>query len=159
MQISQQVGRLTVENSKVGRQASRGKLRIVAKAGTNVLTGGSESLDLGVMRSLVDQIAHIHGQGNEVLLVTSGAVAAGREALGRLKQQRDVPFRQILASVGQSRLMHTYQEMFSLHNVVVSQRFSPVLISTTGRDISTLGILCFRCSTWVWCLSSTRMTW
>lgn len=50
MQISQQVGRLTVENSKVERQASRGKLRIVAKAGTNVLTGGSGSLDLGVMR-------------------------------------------------------------------------------------------------------------
>ncbi len=121
MQISQQVGRLTVENSKVGRQASRGKLRIVAKAGTNVLTGGSGSLDLGVMRSLVDQIAGVHAQGNEVLLVTSGAVAAGHEALGPLKQQRDVPFRQILASVGQSRLMHTYQEMFSRHNIVVSQ--------------------------------------
>ena len=86
-----------------------------------MLTGGSESLDLGVMRSLVDQIAGVHAQGNEVLFVTSGAVAAGREVLGGLKQQRDVPFRQILASVGQSRLMHTYQEMFSRHNIVVSQ--------------------------------------
>lgn len=95
--------------------------RIVVKAGTSVLTGGTDGLDLGVMASLVDQMANLRQHGREALLVTSGAVAAGRQALGRPRDRRDVPFRQMLAAVGQSRLMHVYQELFDRHGIVVAQ--------------------------------------
>ena len=56
-------------------------------------------------------------------MVTSGAIAAGREALGSGPDSamRDIPTRQIMAAVGQSRLMHTYQEMFASHGVQVAQ--------------------------------------
>ena len=95
--------------------------RIVVKAGTNVLTGGANHLDPEVMAGLVDQIAHLRREKLEVLLVTSGAIAAGRHALGQPRERREVPFRQVLAAVGQSRLMHTYQELFARHDLVVAQ--------------------------------------
>ncbi|MBI4312466.1 MAG: glutamate 5-kinase [Chloroflexi bacterium] len=95
--------------------------RIVAKAGTSVLTGRSDRLDMAIMSRLVEQLAALHKEGREVLLVTSGAVAAGRQALGKPRQRRDVPFRQMLAAVGQGRLMHVYEELFAPHDIVVAQ--------------------------------------
>jgi len=95
--------------------------RIVVKAGTSVLTGGTNHLDLAAMTGLVDQLAHLRREGREVLLVTSGAIAAGRQALGQPRERRDVPFRQMLAAAGQGRLMHTYQELFARHDLVVAQ--------------------------------------
>lgn len=97
--------------------------RIVVKAGTSVLTNGSgaRGLDRAVIADLVRQMCWLREQGAEVLLVTSGAIAAGREALdqrstGQVAESsgpdRDIPSRQVFAAVGQSRLMHTYQELF-----------------------------------------------
>ena len=56
--------------------------RLVVKAGTGVLTGGGDQLDLEVMSGLVGQIAELRALGVEVILVTSGAVAAGKHTLG-----------------------------------------------------------------------------
>ena len=70
---------------------------------------------------LVEQIAALHKLGMEVALVSSGAVAAGRHVLGSPKERRDVPFRQVLAAVGQSRLMHTYEDLFRAHDITVAQ--------------------------------------
>ena len=95
--------------------------RIVVKAGTSVLAGGTGGLDVAVMAGLVEQMARLRQEGRELLLVTSGAVAAGRQALGQPKGRPDVPFRQMLAAVGQSRLMHTYEELFGRHQVLVAQ--------------------------------------
>ena len=116
--------------------------RIVVKAGTNLLTGGTGHLDKGVMNSLVSQIAYLCDQGVEVLLVSSGAVAAGRQVLdtgqdggkesqiGKLKIAQkssttpwswELPFRQVLAAVGQSRLMYTYERLFAEYGVSVAQ--------------------------------------
>ena len=95
--------------------------RIVVKAGTGLLTGGTDRLDLDVMAALVDQVARLHGEGHEVLLVTSGAIAAGRHALGSHQEHRGIPHRQVQAAVGQSRLMHTYQELFARHDLIVAQ--------------------------------------
>ena len=112
-------------NETVSSDSSTGQAclyrRIVVKAGTNVLTGGGDSLDMDVMASLVDQVATLHSQSAEVMLVTSGAIAAGGHALGMVRERRDVHFRQVLAAVGQSRLMHSYGQLFEGHNITVAQ--------------------------------------
>ncbi len=104
--------------------------RIVAKFGTNVLTAGSDRLDMEVMATLVAQVARLHGQGTAVIVVTSGAIAAGRHRLGMPRDRKDMPFRQVLAAVGQSDLMQAYQELFARHEVTVAQTL------LTRRDLS-----------------------
>lgn len=95
--------------------------RLVVKLGTYLLTDGVGHLDLEMMTSLIDQVAQLHQQGLETILVSSGAIAAGRDKLGLAKERKDVPFRQVLAAVGQSRLMHTYERFFAKHDIVVAQ--------------------------------------
>ncbi len=95
--------------------------RLIAKFGTNLLTGGTGHLDLSIMSSLIEQVAQLHQQGHEIIIVSSGAVAAGRQKLGLTKERKDVPFKQVLASVGQSQLMNVYEQLFSQHNIVVAQ--------------------------------------
>ncbi len=73
------------------------------------------------MASLVEQLAQLHKQRHEVIIVSSGAVAAGRQKLGLTKERKDVPFKQVLASVGQNQLMQAYQALFSQHNITVAQ--------------------------------------
>jgi glutamate 5-kinase len=95
--------------------------RIVVKLGTNLLTGGGRYLDQEAMTRLVEQIAELHRKGAEILMVSSGAIAAGRDRLGLTKNIRGIPFKQVLASVGQSRLMNIYEQLFSRHNINVAQ--------------------------------------
>ena len=95
--------------------------RLVVKAGTGVLTGGADRLDYEIMAALVGQIAQLHAGGTEVILVTSGAVAAGKQVLGPSKEGKDIHFRQVLAAVGQSRLMRSYDELFLAHQITVAQ--------------------------------------
>jgi glutamate 5-kinase len=98
--------------------------RIVAKFGTNVLTAGTDQLNLELMASLAAQVAQLQERGAQVLVVTSGAIAAGRHRLGlhdNKSVRKDIPFRQVLAAVGQSDLMHTYQTLFSKHGITVAQ--------------------------------------
>ncbi len=101
--------------------------RLVVKLGTNLLTGGSDRLDQAVMGALVDQVAALLRDGQQVVVVSSGAIAAGREELkerlsGRgARGQGAVPIRQMLAAVGQSRLMQSYQALFAPHGVTVAQ--------------------------------------
>ena len=95
--------------------------RIVAKFGTSLLTGGSDHLNQEVMSTLVAQVAQLHKQSLELLIVSSGAIAAGRHKLGLDKERRGIPFKQVLASVGQSRLMNVYEQLFDRHNITVAQ--------------------------------------
>lgn len=95
--------------------------RIVVKAGTNVLTGGTDKLDLDIMTSIVNQISELHKDGRQVLLVTSGAIAAGMQVLSHRSQASDLPFRQASAAVGQSRLMNTYEHLFGNQGITVAQ--------------------------------------
>ena len=95
--------------------------RVVAKFGTNLLTAGTDRLDLEVMSALVGQVARLLKQGAQVIVVTSGAIAAGRHRLALAEERRDIPFRQVLASVGQSHLMQSYDALFGWHDVVVAQ--------------------------------------
>ena len=107
-----------------GRLSSRPKgsyRRIVVKAGTSLLTGGADRLDPEVMATLVEQIAALQSSGRQMMLVTSGAVAAGRHVLGVLRDSADLPMRQVLAAVGQGKLMHAYEQLFEPHGIPVAQ--------------------------------------
>ena len=108
-----------------GQQLKRPN-RIVIKLGTNLLTGGNDSLDLDAIGLIVRQVADVKANGIEVLIVSSGAVAAGRGPLLRTPgserlQQGTVAFRQALAALGQPQLMMTFERFFAESNVVVAQ--------------------------------------
>jgi len=113
-----------------GRRGGRGYRRIVAKFGTGLLTAGTDRLDLEVMSALVGQVALLRGQGLEIVIVTSGAIAAGRHRLGLSEDRKDIPFRQVLASVGQSHLMQSYDQLFARQDVVIAQTL------LTRRDLA-----------------------
>ena len=82
------------------------------------------------MGQLVSQVAALRQAGVEVIIVSSGAVAAGRSKLGITKNRRDIPFRQVLAAVGQGQLMQAYDSLFSQHGINVAQTL------LTRRDLS-----------------------
>ena len=73
------------------------------------------------MLNLVQQVAHLQRLGHETVVVTSGAQAAGREILGFPELDRSLPSRQMLAAVGQGRLMQIYSELFADHDIIVGQ--------------------------------------
>lgn len=109
--------------------------RIVAKLGTGLLTSGRDQLDGEMIAALAAQVAKLRSDGCEVIVVTSGAIAAGRERLkvshtDQAAGRKDMPFRQVLASVGQSHLMQTYDSVFRAHDIVVAQTL------LTKRDLS-----------------------
>jgi glutamate 5-kinase len=93
----------------------------VVKFGTSLLTGGSDHLNQDMMSRLVAQVAQLHQQGLELLIVSSGAMAAGRHKLGLTKKIKTIPFKQVLCSVGQSHLMYVYEQLFRQYNIAVAQ--------------------------------------
>ncbi len=95
--------------------------RIVVKLGTSLLTGGSDRLNQEIMSNLVAQVARLHGQGLEPIIVSSGAIASGRHKLGLNRNIKGIPLKQVLASVGQGRLMNVYEQLFAQHNITVAQ--------------------------------------
>jgi glutamate 5-kinase len=95
--------------------------RIIIKLGTNVLTAGTDRLHRPWIVDLVRQIAQARAGGIEVVLVSSGAQAAGRERLNLYERRRDMALKQMLAAVGQSRLMHLYEQIFDLYSIPVAQ--------------------------------------
>jgi glutamate 5-kinase len=86
--------------------------RIVVKVGSGVLSGGGIGLHRPTVASLAGCLARIQERGVEVVLVSSGAILAGMEALGLDERPRELPLKQAAAAVGQSHLMRAYEEAF-----------------------------------------------
>ena len=107
----------------------RNKQRIVVKVGTSTLTHSSGSLNLRSMEHLVRVLADLEGRGNEVILVTSGAIAVGTARMGLDERPRALRMKQAAAAVGQCRMMHIYDKLFSEYNCTVAQ------ILLTGEDV------------------------
>ena len=105
------------------------KQRIVVKVGTSTLTHDSGSLNLRSMEHLVRALADLHGCGNEIILVTSGAIAVGTARLGLSERPRELRMKQAAAAVGQCRMMHIYDKLFGEYNRSVAQ------ILLTGDDV------------------------
>lgn len=93
---------------------------VVVKVGSAVLTT-PEGINLAVLDSLVAQLAALRASGRRVVLVSSGAVAAGRSALRSCCEIAGLPQKQAASAVGQSRLMHYYDEAFARHGLLSAQ--------------------------------------
>src|SRR4030042_1152344 len=109
------------ENKDKSKSAGLAYRRIVVKLGTHLLTGGAKHLDQAVMADLARQIAELHERDAEIVIVSAGAIAAGRHKLGIEGAIKGIPYRQVLASVGQSRLMNVYEQIFDQHHITVAQ--------------------------------------
>lgn len=94
---------------------------VVVKLGTSTLTDGSTHLSLPTMVALVRQMDALHRLGVRVALVSSGAMAAGREVLDYPALPRSVPAKQMLSAVGQPRLMAQWAQLFGLYGLTVAQ--------------------------------------
>lgn len=101
--------------------AERARKRLVVKVGTNTLTGGGEGLSRPPMLDIVKQVARLVRDGHQVAVVSSGAIVAGREALHVSRNGKDIPFKQVLAAVGQARLMQAWDQLFRTQEVIVAQ--------------------------------------
>lgn len=96
-------------------------MRVVLKLGTSVLTAGTDRLHRPRMVDLMRSLAAVRTAGHEAVLVTSGAVLAGWEALGFPPRDRTPAEKQLLAAVGQGRLMHLYAQLADLYGLNVAQ--------------------------------------
>ena len=94
---------------------------LVVKLGTSVLTGGSRRLNRAHIVELVRQCAQLHAAGHRIVIVTSGAIAAGREHLGYPELPATIASKQLLAAVGQSRLIQLWEQLFSIYGIHVGQ--------------------------------------
>jgi glutamate 5-kinase len=95
--------------------------RVVVKVGTYTLSDASGRLDREQMRGVVGQIASLREGGREVVLVSSGAIAAGVELMGLGERPRDIPSLQAASSVGQGLLLQLYAGFFGEHGILVGQ--------------------------------------
>jgi len=112
-----------MKNIQINRKTIFSKTRrIVIKVGSAVLTSSELGLDQSRIERLASDISSIMGQGREVVLVSSGAIAAGLAKLG-LKKTKGMPLslKQAAAAVGQSSLMWMYDKTFSTHGKQVAQ--------------------------------------
>jgi len=93
---------------------------VVAKVGTSSLTDESGSIDAGMIAKMAAEVAALRSGGHQVVVVTSGAIAAGLAPLG-LTRPSDLPTLQAVAAVGQHRLMRTWDDHLGVHGLVAGQ--------------------------------------
>jgi glutamate 5-kinase len=106
----------------MGREIIHDAKRIVIKIGSSSLTGGAgQELNHDAITKLVDAVAHLRSQGREVVVVSSGAIAAGLAPLGFTTRPKDLATQQAVASVGQGLLIASYTSAFSRHELIASQ--------------------------------------
>ena len=96
-------------------------MRIVAKIGTASITTNEGVIDHRAIAHLVDETAALRSAGHDVVIVSSGAVAAGVAALGMDQRPVDMQTVQAVSAVGQSRLVEAYNREFDRHGIVGAQ--------------------------------------
>jgi glutamate 5-kinase len=94
---------------------------VVAKIGSSSLTGADGGVDAVAVGRLCDEVAALHGLGHSVVLVSSGAIAAGCSALGGGERPADPATLQAVSAIGQPRLMRVYDDALARHGLVVGQ--------------------------------------
>lgn len=104
--------------------------RVVLKVGSRVLTGKGRTLSQAVFDRLAQEVSNAKKKGYEVVVVSSGAIAAGMARLGFLEKPKTMPQKQAAAAIGQSALMWNYERAFSFYG----ERVAQVLL--TREDLS-----------------------
>lgn len=102
---------------------------VVFKVGSSTLVDEHGSLDRAFVRSLCDQMARLRQEGSRVVMVSSGAAAAGRDALGFSERPSDMPTLQACASAGQARLTQAYADVLAERGIPCGQ------VLLTRRDV------------------------
>jgi glutamate 5-kinase len=105
-------------------------MRIVVKVGTSTLAHATGHLNIRTVEALCKVLADLKNAGNEVVLVSSGAIGMGVGKLNLRERPTDMPTKQAAAAVGQCELMYTYDKLFSEYNHTVAQ------ILLTGADVN-----------------------
>jgi len=107
--------------SSIKDVASISPHRIVIKVGTRLITHANGKLNISYIEKLVRELADLHNQGREIILVSSGAVGAGMGRLAMTNRPDCVREKQACAAVGQGLLIHIYEKFFSEYGQVVAQ--------------------------------------
>ena len=106
----------------MNREFLKDKKRIVVKIGTSTITHvDTGHLNLIKMEKLARVLTDIRNQNKEIVVVSSGAIGAGRKALGIKEKPRSLSEKQACAAVGQARLMMIYQKLFAEYNQTIAQ--------------------------------------
>jgi len=95
--------------------------RIVVKIGSRVITSSKNELDLSLIESLVKEIETLYKKNHQIIIVTSGAIAAGLKDLKLGSRPTDLPLKQAASAVGQVKLMHSYSAAFKKYNIPTAQ--------------------------------------
>lgn len=103
--------------------------RVVVKLGSNVITA-KNGLNLDVIETISDQISVLMSRGIEVILVSSGAMAAGMRKMKMERRPDEIPKRQAISAIGQSGVMNAYEKSFDRHGIKIAQ------ILLTGDDLN-----------------------
>lgn len=107
--------------------------RVVVKVGSSSLTTPEGSIDDAALARLVGALAEARASGTEIVLVSSGAIAAGLTPLGLRSRPRELARQQAAASVGQGLLVHRYTDRFARHGMTVGQ------VLLTADDVTRRG--------------------
>jgi len=107
------------------------KRRIVVKVGTSTLTNENGSVDLRLMDKLTQVLSEIENGGDEVILVSSGAISVGVSKMRLPARPTEIRMKQACAAVGQCELMHLYDKFFAEYGILTAQ------ILLTGEDVLT----------------------
>ncbi|MBR6766136.1 MAG: glutamate 5-kinase [Clostridia bacterium] len=104
-------------------------MRVVIKIGTSTLTHSTGHLNIRRVEEICKVISDIKNAGNQVIMVSSGAIGMGVGKLGLSERPKDIPTKQAAAAVGQCELMYVYDKLFSEYNHTVAQ------LLITGDDV------------------------
>ncbi len=96
-------------------------MRIVIKFGTNVVASPNNTINKPRLLEMVRQLAILHQHGHQLALVSSGAIFVGRQHVETLPKRKDIPFKQMLAAIGQVKLLNIYEQLFDIYNITVAQ--------------------------------------
>ena len=128
------------------------KQRVVIKIGTSTITHTDTGhLNLVKLEKFVRILTDIHNQNKELIIVSSGAIGAGRKALGIQGKPSTLPMKQACAAVGQARLMMIYQKLFAEYNQTIAQILVTKNVVTNGisrinavntiQELLTMGVI------------------